>query len=108
MACSLFLNSAIYVNTKIKCDLKSFHEQTIDYPKCSSSITRLILELQRWTDGMESDWGPVLTLYIGDITVIRGLLEDFIGYYQVIANLIVYRWLVYKTSYVHFLAKPCF
>ena len=39
-----------------------------------------ILELQGWTDGMDSDWGLALTLLIGVMTLFRGLLEDFIGY----------------------------
>ena len=42
-----------------------------------------IPELQRWADGMDSDWGLALTLFIGVITLIRGLLKCFIGYSQV-------------------------
>ena len=50
--------------------------------------TGVILELQGWTDGMDSD--SVLTLFIGGMTLIWAPLEVFIGYCQIIASLIVY------------------
>ena len=49
-----------------------------------------ILELQGWTDWMDSYLGPSLNLFFGVMTLIRDLLEDFICYKEVMACLIVY------------------
>ena len=56
----------------------------------------------------QADWCPVLTLFIGVKTLIRGLLGYFIGYKQVMASLIVYGdCLDYGTWFVQFLEMHC-
>ena len=47
-------------------------------------------KLHGWTDGMDSNSDPALTLFIGVMTLIRCQHEASIGYLKVMASLIVY------------------
>ena len=44
------------------------------------SIEPGMLKLQGWINGMGLEWGQVLTVFIGVMTLIRNLLWNFIGY----------------------------
>ena len=68
---------------------------------------------QGWTDEIDSNWDPTLTLFIGGMTLIRGQFEAFIGYWQAIASLLVYTMktvlqLAYITGMWHVLAGKKF